>query len=200
MDGEARNNLLGQIRDEAEGLDAMVRNLLSMTRIDAGALEVRRDWVDLREIVRRSANAARRRGAKQDIEVKLPDGLPPVMADAKLIEQALDNAIGNAVAHTPPETRILLDGDAAGGAVTVRVTDDGPGIGSELLPHIFEKFVHARGQGASLADGGEGTGLGLAIARGIMAAHGGTVAAESPVAKGHGTRIVFTFPRGEAHP
>ena len=84
------------------------------------------------------------------------------------------------------------------GAVAVRVTDDGPGIDPELIPHVFEKFVHATGPGASLADGGESTGLGLAIAKGIMEAHGGTVVAESPVTDGHGTRIVFTLPRGEA--
>jgi two-component system sensor histidine kinase KdpD len=63
---------------------------------------------------------------------------------------------------------------------------------------LLEKFFHARSAGADLADGGEGTGLGLAIAKGIMEAHGGSVVAESPVTKGHGTRITLTFPRSEA--
>ena len=72
----------------------MVRNLLAMTRIDAGALEVHRDWVDLRELAERVANAARRRGAAQQIEVRLADGLPLVKADARLIEQALGNVVG----------------------------------------------------------------------------------------------------------
>jgi len=197
LDGNTRNELLAQIRDEAEGLDDMVRNMLAMTRIDAGALEVHRDWVDLREIVERVASAARRRGAKQRIELTLPAELPPLLADAKLIEQALGNAVGNAVAHTPPETRILIEGNAASGAVMISVVDDGPGIASDLLPHIFEKFVHARAGDMSLADGGDSTGLGLTIAKGIMEAHGGRVAAESPVANGHGTRIIFTFPRGD---
>ena len=65
----ATKDLLGQIKNEAEGLDEMVRNLLAITRIDAGALELRRDWVDLREIVERVVSAARRRGARQRIEV-----------------------------------------------------------------------------------------------------------------------------------
>jgi two-component system, OmpR family, sensor histidine kinase KdpD len=197
LDGNTRNELLAQIRDEAEGLDDMVRNMLAMTRIDAGALEVHRDWVDLREIVERVASAARRRGAKQRIELTLPAELPPLLADAKLIEQALGNAVGNAVAHTPPETRILIEGNAASGAVMISVVDDGPGIASDLLPHIFEKFVHARAGDMSLADGGDSTGLGLTIAKGIMEAHGGRVAAESPVVNGHGTRITFTFPCGD---
>jgi two-component system sensor histidine kinase KdpD len=119
------------------------------------------------------------------------------LADAKLIEQAVGNAVANAIAHTPAETLILIDGDAADGAVTLRVTDNGPGISPEVLPHIFEKFVRARSAVVSLADGGEGTGLGLTIARGIMQAHGGEVTAESPVASGHGVRVIFTFPRGE---
>ena len=65
----ARTDLLDQIKQEAEGLDEMVRNLLAITRIDAGALELRRDWVDLREVVERVVSAARRRGAAQEIAV-----------------------------------------------------------------------------------------------------------------------------------
>ena len=73
---EAKKDLLVQIKQETESLDEMVRNLLAITRIDAGALELRRDWIDLREIVDRVANAARRRGARQRIEIALPADLP----------------------------------------------------------------------------------------------------------------------------
>ncbi len=76
--------------------------------------------------------------------------------------------------------------------VTLRISDDGPGIPAAALPHVFDKFVKAD---ATQADGGHGTGLGLAIARGIMEAHGGSIAAESPPAQGHGARIALTFPR-----
>ena len=114
----ARRELLGNIKNEAEDLDDMVRNLLAMTRIDAGALEVRREWTDLRELAERAANAARRRGARQAIEVRLPDGLPLVRADAKLVEQALGNVVGNAVTHTRPETHHLIDANVT--AMTLR--------------------------------------------------------------------------------
>jgi two-component system sensor histidine kinase KdpD len=196
LDQGARDELLDHIKQDAEGLDDMVRNLLAMTRIDAGALEVRRDWVDLRETVQRVASAARRRGAAQTIDVDLPAELPLLRADPKLIEQAIGNALANAIVHTPKQTRIIVDGATTAGAVTIRVTDNGPGIPSEALPHIFEKFVHGR-PATGLADGGESTGLGLTIAKGIMEAHGGTIAVESPVANGYGTRTVFTFPRDE---
>jgi two-component system, OmpR family, sensor histidine kinase KdpD len=189
---EAKKDLLVQIKQETEALDEMVRNLLAITRIDAGALELRQDWIDLREIVDRIASAARRRGAKQRIEVALPADLPLVKADATLVEQAIGNVIGNAVVHTPAETRVVVDALVGPKEVTLHVADDGPGIPLQTLPQIFDKFVKAD---ATQADGGQGTGLGLAIAKGIMEAHGGTVSAESPRADGRGTRIVLTFPR-----
>ena len=72
----------------------------------------------------------------------------------------------------------------------------GPAFRPDVLPRVFEKFVRARSARAH-AEGGEGTGLGLAIAKGIMEAHGGSIAAESPVDDGHGTRITLVFPRTE---
>ena len=112
-------------------------------------------------------------------------------ADATLVEQAIGNVIGNPIAHTPPQTKVQVDAVIGGDTVALRFTDDGPGIPAQALPRVFEKFVKAD----TLADGGQGTGLGLAIAKGIMEAHGGSVAAESPHAAGAGTRIVLTFPR-----
>lgn len=192
LDVASKKDLLTQIKQETEGLDEMVRNLLAITRIDAGALELRKDWIDLREIADRVASAARRRGAKQRIEVALPADLPLVRADATLVEQAIGNVIGNVVVHTPAETRVKVDALVGLKEVTLHVADDGPGISSQALPQIFDKFVKAD---ATQADGGQGTGLGLAIAKGIMEAHGGSIAAESPHTGGRGTRVALTFPR-----
>ncbi len=192
LDAAAKNDLLAQIKQETEGLDEMVRNLLAITRIDSGALELRRDWIDLREIVDRVTSAARRRGARQRIEIALPADLPLVRADATLVEQAIGNVIGNAVVHTPPATRVLVDVLIEPDTLALRVTDDGPGIPAQTLPHVFDKFIKAD---ATQADGGQGTGLGLAIAKGIMEAHGGSIVAESPHANGRGTRIVLAFLR-----
>jgi two-component system, OmpR family, sensor histidine kinase KdpD len=169
-----------------------VRNLLAITRIDAGALELRRDWIDLREIVDRVASAARRRGARQRIEIALPPDVPLVRADATLVEQVIGNVIGNAIVHTPPETCILVDALVGPLEIALRITDDGPGIPAQALPQIFDKFVKAD---TTQADGGHGTGLGLTIAKGIMEAHGGAIAAESPPPGGRGTRIILTFSR-----
>jgi len=195
LDTGAKKDLLGHIKKEAEDLDEMVRNLLAITRIDAGALELRRDWIDLREVMERVVSAARRRGARQRIEVRLPADLPLVRADATLAEQAVGNVVANATVHTPPETHIVLDAEVTADGIALRVTDDGPGIQADSLGRIFEKFVKGADSRTSDADGGQGVGLGLAIAKGIMEAHGGTIDAESPAANGRGARFVMTFPR-----
>jgi two-component system sensor histidine kinase KdpD len=197
LGASAQRDLLGQIKHEAEGLDQMVRNLLSVARIDAGALELRYDWVDLRDLVERVVGAARRRGVPQQLQMRLPGSLPLVRADAVLVEQALGNIVGNALSHTPDETCIAIDAAVDSAAVSLRVTDDGPGIPAELLPRAFDKFVRLPRPGPGRADGGEGTGLGMTIAKGIVDAHRGSITAESPVADGHGTRVTLTFPRAE---
>jgi two-component system sensor histidine kinase KdpD len=195
LDPAAQKELLGQIKTEAQDLDEMVRNLLAIARIDAGALELRRDWLDLREVVERVVSAARRHGARQNIEIALPAELPLVRADATLAEQAIGNVVSNAVAHTPPETSVVINASVDSDSVALGVTDQGPGIETAALPHIFEKFVKGPDAGETRADGSQGTGLGLAIAKGIMDAHGGAIEAVSPVANGRGARFILTFPR-----
>ena len=191
----ARNDLLRQIKSEAGHLDDMVRNLLAITRIEAGVLELRSDWIDLREIVERVAARVRQRFPERTLEVTFDDQLPLTRADATLAEQAIGNVVANAVIHTPANAVIKIEIVVSPRKIEIRVTDRGPGIPSDLLPHIFEKFV--RGRKAGSKDGDEGTGLGLAIAKGILEAHGGTVSAESPLEEGRGTRVVLAFPRTE---
>ena len=158
---------------------------------------MRRDWVDLREIVERVVSVAKRRGAALSFALELQPELPMIAADAILIEQALVNVVNNAISHTLAGTRVLIDAIVAPESISLRVTDNGPGIAAEDLPRVFEKFVRAGASKAFGADKGQGTGLGLAITKGIVAAHGGSVRAESPVGEGGGTRITLTFPRKE---
>jgi two-component system sensor histidine kinase KdpD len=199
LDERMRKELLGQIKDEAVALDGMVRNLLSIARIDAGQLELRKDWVDLCEHVNRAVNAAKRRGARQKFEIDFAPDFPLVFADATLIDQAIGNVIGNAISHTPSDTQVRIAGSSGAGNVLLKIEDTGPGIPSEILPRVFEKFSSWRSYPFK-ADGGEGTGLGLAIAKGIMEAHGGTIEAVSPLDGGKGTRFIFTFLRTEPRP
>jgi two-component system sensor histidine kinase KdpD len=194
LDAAAKAELLSQIKTEAEDLDDMVRNLLAITRIDAGALEIRPDWIDLHEVVDRVVSAARRRGAKQSLVVDLPEDLPLVRADATLVERAVSNVLLNAMAHTPADTHVTITADISSNRVALNVSDDGPGVAPDVLPKIFDKFAKARGD---RGDRGHGTGLGLAIAKGIMEAHGGSITAASPTPHGRGACFTMAFPREE---
>ena len=177
----------------------MVRNLLAITRINADMLELRRDWIDLREIVERIVSMARRRGAQQRFEVAMPGELPLLQADATLVEQAIGNIIANAIAHTPPETHVIVG--CARHAGSCRAADHGRRAGHRgrrASAHLRQvRARDARHAGGRRSGAGQGIGLGLAIAKGIMEAHGGAIAVESPVANGHGTRFILTFPRTE---
>ena len=105
----------------------------------------------------------------------------------------MGNVVNNVVSHAPEETRLVIDAIVTQQSVSMRVTDDGPGIPAEIMPRVFEKFVQGRRKDAAASKSG-GTGLGLAIAKGIVEAHGGSIAAESPVADGRGARMILTFP------
>jgi two-component system sensor histidine kinase KdpD len=133
----------------------------------------------------------KRRGASQTFEVAVEEWLPFVYADPILLEQVLANLVGNALRHAGIDARIALEAQREGARVMLSVTDSGPGISPDVLPHVFEKFSRTPRPGG---DAGEGTGLGLAIVKGIVEAHGGTVAAISPVAGQHGTRIEVRLP------
>jgi two-component system, OmpR family, sensor histidine kinase KdpD len=196
LDEQARTELLQQVKSETETLDEMVRNLLAITRIDAGGLELLWDWVDLREVAERVVSAARRRGATQHLVIALPNDLPLARVDPVLVEQALGNVVANAITHTPHDARVVIDAALSPKIVSLRVTDDGFGIAPDVLSHVFEKFFRVR-RSTTRSGGREGAGLGLAIAKGVMEAHGGSISAESPVANGQGTRIILNFARSE---
>ena len=186
-----RADLLTQVKDEAEHLDGMVRNLLSMTRLEAGALDLRPDWTDVREILERAVADAKRRGATQRMTVEAEAMLPLIRADGTLLDQAVGNVLGNAIRYAGADARIALSARRESDGVMVAIEDDGPGISAAALPHVFEKF--ARG-GAEHGDGGEGSGLGLAIAKGVVEAHGGAISAASPISDGRGARLTLRLP------
>lgn len=199
LDESAKRELLAQIKDEATHLDGMVRNLLAITRIDAGGLELRKDWVDLREVVGRVVASARRSQSGHKIEVSLPQNMPLVRADALLVEQALGNVVQNAISHTPPSTSVAVTANVAAHRLAIMIEDDGPGIAKEELSRVFDKFVSTLRPGSSRTPS-DGVGLGLAIAKGIMDAHGGAIEVTSPLKGSRGAMFTLTFPRGEETP
>ena len=189
MKPQTRDDLLQSIEEESDRLNRFVANLLDMTRIDAGTVEAKNDWIDAADVVRSTIKRAERYFPGRKVETSIARDLPLIRADSVLLGQALFNLIDNALKYgggEPVSVYARRDGDA----VTLSVTDLGKGIPPKDLERVFEKFFR-RGK----ADGRKpGTGLGLAIAKGFVEAMGGTIRAESPAVRRRGTRFTMRFP------
>jgi len=186
-----RGELLETICDGAEQLERLVTNLLSMTRLEAGEVVLRRDWIPLEELVGSALSALEKRLAQRELRIALDPALPLIAVDPILIQQLLTNLLENALRHAP-SGELEISARALDHHVELCVSDRGPGLPPEVLARPFEKFV--RGVGAR----GAGVGLGLAICHGIVSAHGGTIAAEAR--PGGGTTFRVRLPAGEAPP
>lgn len=185
VDPKNQRELLQTIQEEASRLNGMIRNVLDLTRLESGAITVRKEWQPLEEIIGVVLNRLGERLAGRPIEVRLPPDLPLIPFDALLIEQVLTNLIENVVKYAPAGSPVELSAAPGPGFVTVEVADRGTGITPGDEERIFEKFVRGHATGG-------GVGLGLAICRSIVAAHGGRIWAENRA--GGGAVIRFTFP------
>ena len=177
---------LTTISEETDRLIALVTNLLDMSRIQAGVVQPAWEAVGLEEVVPAALASLGRRA--EAVDADLDETLPPVRADAALLERALANVVGNAARYTPPGGRVRVEADAASpGRVDVRVIDRGSGIPSVDRERVFQPFQRRDDHHA-----GEGVGLGLAVARGFVNAMGGTIEiGETP---GGGTTVVISLP------
>jgi len=172
IDTTARLDLLQTIREEAEHLNRIIRNVLDMTRLESGAIKINKEWQSLEEIVGVVLNRLGDRLREHPVAVNLPGNLPLIPFDGLLIEQVLMNLFDNAIKYTPPGTPLELSASESFYTVTVELADKGPGIPPGDEERIFEKFVRGRGVAG-------GVGLGLAICRTIINAHGGKIWAEN---------------------
>ncbi|MGA7674853.1 MAG: sensor histidine kinase KdpD [Rhizomicrobium sp.] len=170
-DAGQTDEMLSTIREEAERLDRFVGNLLDMSRLEADALGVKPEAVDLIDLVEAAAKRLARRLSGHRIALDLPDDLPLVSVDPLLLEQAIVNLLDNAAKYAPLGSSIRIRARAAEKRVLLTVEDEGPGIPPESLPHIFDKFYRAKAADRRVA----GTGLGLAVARGFVEAFGGSL-------------------------
>jgi two-component system sensor histidine kinase KdpD len=177
--------LLDTICEEADRLERLVRNLLDMTRLQSGALEVRREWIPLEEIIGSALTRLDARLTGRPVRTQLPADLPLVSADALLLEQVLVNLLENAAKHTPGQSPVEITASADAEALIIDVADRGPGIPAGSESRIFEKFFRAPGARTP------GAGLGLAICRGIVDAHGGSLVASNRPGGGALFRIVL---------
>ena len=170
-----REELLATLQDEAERLNRFVGNLLDMTRLESGAIELRLDLADVAEIVGTALQRAADVLAQHRVEVEIPSDLPMLRLDAILFEQVLFNLLDNAAKYAPLGSRIDLQVRRDGDVVAISVVDEGPGIPPDDLDRVFDKFYRVQAQDRRRA----GTGLGLAICRGFVEAQGGRIDAQN---------------------
>ncbi|HEY7649646.1 MAG TPA: sensor histidine kinase KdpD [Methylomirabilota bacterium] len=192
LDAQTRQELLESAREEAERLNRLVQNLLEMTRLESGALQLRKEWHPLEEVIGAALSRLGNRLGNRRVTTRVPPDLPLVAIDDVLIEQVLVNLLDNAVKYTPPGSPITIIATATDHAVTVEIADRGPGLPAGEEDKVFEKFY--RGQHAT----GRGAGLGLAICQGIVKAHGGRIWAQN-LPEG-GVAFLFTLPQAEMPP
>jgi two-component system sensor histidine kinase KdpD len=185
-DEATRRELLMTAHEEALRLNRLVRNLLDMTRLEAGALTVKKDLEPIEEVVGSALGRMEDRLRGREVETHIPEDLPLVPFDSALIEQVLINLLENATKYTPAGTPLAITASTQEGNALIEVADRGPGVSAQDRERVFDKFYRAReGEGG-------GVGLGLTICRGIVAAHGGRIWVEER--SGGGASFRFTLP------
>jgi two-component system sensor histidine kinase KdpD len=185
LDRGTRSELIKTVLEEAERLNRLIRNLLDMTRLESGAVSVKKEWVPLEEPLGAALNRLEPRLANRDVRVDVPLGLTLVPVDAILIEQLFINLLENAAKYS--DGPIEISAELRASEVMLEVADRGPGIPAGEEARVFEKFHRAVREG-----GPGGVGLGLAICRAIVAAHGGRIWVEKR--EGGGAAFRFTIP------
>jgi len=184
LKAENKLELSRAIYDEAQRMSNLVNNILDMARLDAGAVELNKQWVPLEEIIGTVLTLLQKRLEGRLVTVKLPPGIPMIYVDAVMIEQVLINLLENVLRYTPERSPVEIKSEASSFAVEISVADRGPGIPKGRENKLFEKFYRVQREAAQ-----SGVGLGLTICRAIIEAHGGTIQAQNRSTGG----AVFSF-------
>ncbi|MDD4858708.1 MAG: ATP-binding protein [Dehalococcoidales bacterium] len=190
FDEETRRDFLQSIDKDADRLSRLVNDLLMMSRLEAGALEVKRKPHHLAEVIAGVKDRLDSITVRHQLLIDIPPALPPVKVDDGRIGEVLTNLVENATKHAETGTRITISAHPEKGCeLVVSVTDEGIGIPPELHHKIFGRFYQVEN---SKRGNRKGTGLGLAICRGIIEAHSGRIWVES--ASGKGSKFSFSLP------
>lgn len=187
LDQETRLELIQSAAGQARKLNRLVGNLLDMTRLQAGAVQLNLALTDVQELVGAVLAQMQDRALGRIIEVDVPDKLPMVTMDAVLVGQVLINLLDNALKFSPADFPVRISASIEENQLNLSVQDHGPGIAEEERMRIFDKFY----RGTTAVKTG-GTGLGLAISRGIIEAHQGRIWAEN--IPGNGFQVTFSIP------
>jgi NtrC-family two-component system sensor histidine kinase KinB len=181
--------LLAACHEDVQRLRALVNDLLDLSRIEAGKLELALERVRPAFLFDQALAVVKPQAEAKNLELKLeaPPDLPDVKVDPNKIVWVIVNLLANAVRHTPEGGHIRVKGERVGGQVHISVADDGEGVPYDIQSRIFDKFVQVKRDAAA-----GGSGLGLAICKEVVRAHRGTIWLES--VPGQGSDFTFTIP------
>jgi signal transduction histidine kinase/CheY-like chemotaxis protein len=185
----------GVLQRQLRQMERLVDDLLDISRITRGVIDLRREETDLVAMVRDAADAIRPMAERRrhQLELQAPPTKLLISADPSRLQQILTNLLANAIKYTPPGGKIVFAAEAQGAEAVVRVQDNGIGILPDLLPHIFDMFMRAE---LTARHSDSGLGLGLTLVRNLVSLHGGAIEAFSDGA-GKGSRFIVRFPLAE---
>ena len=191
LDGETRRNFLQVIYNESDRMTHIVKDLLTLSQLDYGKMDLEMSPIPVKLIVQNIASAMliEARGQGLTLETKLEEPLPLILADRNRMEQVIANIVSNAIKYNRPGGTVTLSAFSQEDKVVIKVQDTGIGIPQEDIPRLFERFY--RVDKARSRERG-GTGLGLAIAKEIVEQHQGTIGVESQLDAG--TTVTITLP------
>jgi len=188
---DKQRKLLDILAEESNRLIDLVNSLLDLSKMEAGMMAYDFEVTQVDVLIKRALSEITPLVETKEIalENEVDAAVPPVRVDPERILQVMRNLLGNAVKFTPKGGQVRIAAQSANGKVAISVKDSGPGIPSESLTSIFEKFNQGNRQAPHVR---QGTGLGLAIAKTIITAHGGKIWAESELGKG--STFIFVLP------
>lgn len=194
-DPEGRREMLEVINEESDRLNRFIESMVELARIEAGALDLRRQWTAADEIISPALDRASAQLQNHHVQVAIDSDLPSLRADARALGEVVYTLIDNAAKYSPRDSAIRVTARAQdNGMIEFAVEDEGPGVPPELRSRVFDKFYRST-EAVKMRPAG-GLGMGLAIARGVVEAHHGRIWIEAAHI-GHGARVVFSVPTGD---
>ena len=186
LSDEDRQNLISEISIASLRLNQQVENLLNMSRLESGFLQLKKDWCSLNELVADVLLRVRDQSKDHVLKNNVEENLPLFKLDYGLMEQVLYNLVSNGVRHTPKNSTIMMDAKCEGDFLTIMIEDNGIGFPEQEIGKVFEKFYYPENSRTA------GSGLGLSIVKGFIEAHNGKIKL-SNTAKG-GARFTIELP------
>lgn len=194
LDEDTRVQIFTDIYDDAQWLISLVENILSVTRIEEGRLNLRMTTELMDEVIDEALRHINRKSVEHEIRVKYTDELILTRMDAQLILQVIINIVDNAIKYTPPGSSIDISAENKGDMVSVRIADNGAGIPDAQKVHVFDMFFTGDNK---VVDSRRSLGLGLSLCKSIINAHGGEITLSDNIPQG--CIFTFTLPAGEVN-